>query len=298
MVMSMHSQVKGPFRAAVSGIGGYAFGLFRGPWVWSAILFAICLIAVVSVWYTPHDPELPATLRDRLKDPSSTFWLGNDLQGRDILSRLMVGARMTLLVAFLGTAAAAIVGTILGLVAGYFGKTVDMVIMRLVDTSFALPALVFALALAAIYGASLTSIIVVVTVVFWGQFARQVRAEVLTLRERDYVDASRAAGAGDFHIMLRHIAPNIVDGAVVIASLVLGQIILVEATLSFLGAGVDPSDPTLGSMVNDGRGLFNHWWVALPPGIVIMILVISINMLGDWLRDHLDPHLRNQDVPR
>jgi peptide/nickel transport system permease protein len=207
----------------------------------------------------------------------------------------MVGSRATLLVAFVGVAAAGVIGTLLGLIAGYFGKVVDSVIMRAVDLSFALPALVLALALAAIYGASLTNIVLLVTVVFWGQFARQVRGEVFAIRERQFIEASRAVGGGHMHVILRHILPNVFDSVVVVASLVLGQLVLVEATLSFLGAGIPPSTPSWGRMINDGKSLFDHWWVAVAPGVAIVLVVLSVNMLGDWLRDHLDPHLRNRD---
>ena len=275
--------------------GAVVVGTLRGPWLWLGILVIIGAVAILSPWIAPHSATL-GDLRERLEGPSWDHWLGTDRQGRDVLSRLMVGSRVTLLVAFVGVAAAGVIGTVLGLIAGYYGKVVESVIMRAVDLSFALPALVLALALAAVYGASMTNIMLLVTVVFWGQFARQVRAEVLSLREQEFVTASRAIGASRFHIITRHIAPNVVDSVVVVASLVLGQLVLVEATLSFLGAGVPPSTPSWGRMINDGKSLFDAWWVAVAPGLAIVLVVLSINMLGDWLRDRLDPHLRNRDV--
>ena len=275
--------------------GAVVMGTLRGPWLWLGILVIIGAVAILSPWIAPHSATL-GDLRERLEGPSWDHWLGTDRQGRDVLSRLMVGSRVTLLVAFVGVAAAGVIGTVLGLIAGYYGKVVESVIMRAVDLSFALPALVLALALAAVYGASMTNIVLLVTVVFWGQFARQVRAEVLSLREQEFVTASRAIGASRFHIITRHIAPNVVDSVVVVASLVLGQLVLVEATLSFLGAGVPPSTPSWGRMINDGKSLFDAWWVAVAPGLAIVLVVLSINMLGDWLRDRLDPHLRNRDV--
>lgn len=275
--------------------GAVVMGTLRGPWLWLGILVIIGAVAILSPWIAPHSATL-GDLRERLEGPSWDHWLGTDRQGRDVLSRLMVGSRVTLLVAFVGVAAAGVIGTVLGLIAGYYGKVVESVIMRAVDLSFALPALVLALALAAVYGASMTNIMLLVTVVFWGQFARQVRAEVLSLREQEFVTASRAIGASRFHIITRHIAPNVVDSVVVVASLVLGQLVLVEATLSFLGAGVPPSTPSWGRMINDGKSLFDAWWVAVAPGLAIVLVVLSINMLGDWLRDRLDPHLRNRDV--
>ena len=275
--------------------GAVVMGTLRGPWLWLGILVIIGAVAILSPWIAPHSATL-GDLRERLEGPSWDHWLGTDRQGRDVLSRLMVGSRVTLLVAFVGVAAAGVIGTVLGLIAGYYGKVVESVIMRAVDLSFALPALVLALALAAVYGASMTNIVLLVTVVFWGQFARQVRAEVLSLREQEFVTASRAIGASRFHIITRHIAPNVVDSVVVVASLVLGQLVLVEATLSFLGAGVPPSNPSWGRMINDGKSLFDAWWVAVAPGLAIVLVVLSINMLGDWLRDRLDPHLRNRDV--
>ncbi len=275
--------------------GAVVMGTLRGPWLWLGILVIIGAVAILSPWIAPHSATL-GDLRERLEGPSWDHWLGTDHQGRDVLSRLMVGSRVTLLVAFVGVAAAGVIGTVMGLIAGYYGKVVESVIMRAVDLSFALPALVLALALAAVYGASMTNIVLLVTVVFWGQFARQVRAEVLSLREQEFVTASRAIGASRFHIIARHIAPNVVDSVVVVASLVLGQLVLVEATLSFLGAGVPPSTPSWGRMINDGKSLFDAWWVAVAPGLAIVLVVLSINMLGDWLRDRLDPHLRNRDV--
>jgi peptide/nickel transport system permease protein len=281
--------------SALSAAGRAVRRTLRGPWLWLGILVIIGAIAILSPWIAPHSATL-GDLRERLEGPSASHWLGTDHQGRDVLSRLMVGSRATLLVAFLGVAATGVIGTVLGLIAGYYGKVVDSVIMRAVDLSFAVPALVLALALAAIYGPSMTNIVVLVIVVFWGQFARQVRGEVLSVREREYVEASRAIGGGSGHIMLRHIFPNVLDSVVVVASLVLGQLVLVEATLSFLGAGIPISTPSWGRMINDGKSLFDAWWVAVAPGIAIVVVVLSINMLGDWLRDRLDPHLRNRDA--
>jgi len=285
-------------RLSVLGVPGtLLFGLLRGPWIWLAILVIIGAVAILSPWIAPHSATL-GELGSRLEGPSWDHWLGTDRQGRDVLSRLMVGSRVTLLVAFVGVLVAGAIGTALGLIAGYYGKAVDSVITRAVDLSFALPALVLALALAAVYGASMRNIILLVIVVFWGQFARQVRAEVLSLREQEFVTASRAIGGGGFHIITRHIAPNVVDSVVVVASLVLGQLVLVEATLSFLGAGVPPSTPSWGRMINDGKNLFDTWWVAVAPGLAIVIVVLSINMLGDWLRDRLDPYLRKSLLTR
>ena len=234
------------------------------------------------------------------KGGSSAHWLGTDEVGWDILSRLIHAARVTLLVAAISLLSGLVVGTGLGLIAGYadqisprFGRHLDEIIMRLVDIWLGVPFLIVALAVVIVLGQSFAVLYGLLALLAWTPFVRNVRAEVLTLKERDYVALAKVAGAGTFRILTTHILPGVTNTVIVIATLRVGQLILAEAILSFLGAGVPPPKPSWGAMIADGRTyLADAWWLAFFPGVCIFLVVMALNFLGDWARDHFDPRLR------
>jgi peptide/nickel transport system permease protein len=276
----------------------------RIPWrdypvVPLAILAIITFVAVFANQLAPHNPEV-GVLTDRFKPPfwlqggSTQYLLGTDQLGRDVLSRLIFGARISLVVGFTAVVFAGAVGTLFGILSGYLGGWVDQVIMRLTDTWLALPALTFAIFLAAIVGPSMWNIVIILGVTYWTRYARVIRGEVLSLKEREFVRLAIVAGCSKWTIMQRHILPNVINSAIVLASLMLGVVIIAEATLSFLGVGVPPPQPAWGLMLADGKqGLMvGYWWLTVFPGVGIMLLVLAANLLGDWLRVKLDPQLR------
>ncbi|MBV9833506.1 MAG: ABC transporter permease, partial [Alphaproteobacteria bacterium] len=214
--------------------------------------------------------------------------------GRDELSRLIFGARVSMIVGITAVLFAGTVGTLLGILSGFLGGWVDQVIMRVSDAWLALPALTFAIFLAAIVGPSEMNIVIILGLVYWTRYARVIRGEVLSLKQREFVRLAVVAGAPSYLIMWRHILPNVINSAVVLGTLMLGVVIVTEAALSFLGVGVPPPKPAWGLMMSDGKqGLMvGHWWLTVLPGICIMLMVLSANLLGDWLRVKLDPQLR------
>ena len=220
--------------------------------------------------------------------------LGTDKLGRDILSRIMYGARISMTIAAVSIICGGIVGTALGLVAGYWGGWWDHVIMRLVDIKVSIPTILLALILAAAMGPSYFTVFIVVVLTLWTRYARLVRGEVLSLRTMDFISKAKVAGSSTPRIVVRHLLPNVVNTIIVLATLEVGVVIILEATLSFLGAGIPPPNPAWGLMVADGRVLvINAWWVSFFPGMAILLTVLAMNLLGDWLRDKLDPKLRN-----
>jgi peptide/nickel transport system permease protein len=272
----------------------------RYPVVPVAILLLFLVIpAVFAPLVAPHDP-LKGSLSKRLKPPawaeggSIEYLLGTDKMGRDLLSRMIYGARISLLVSFMTVIVGGSMGTALGLISGYFGGKIDTLIMRLVDITLSLPTILLALVLVSALGPSFGTVITVIALIIWARYARQARAETLSVREQDFVARARVAGASHTRIMLRYIFPNIVNTLVVLATLQVGSIILLESTLSFLGVGIPRPTPAWGVMVADGRELIvTAWWVSMFPGIGIMLTVLSLNLFGDWLRDHLDPKLKH-----
>lgn len=224
---------------------------------------------------------------------STEFLLGTDHLGRDLLSRVIHGARISLIVSLVTLGVGGILGVILGLMAGWYGGWTDEFLMRLVDIILSLPLILVALVLVVAVGQSLEIIVVVLALWIWPRFARMVRGEVLQLKTMDYVALARVAGASTTRILLKHLFPGTINTLIVVATLQVGIVILVEATLSFLGAGVPPPEPAWGSMVADGRDrLTDAWWIATVPGAAILLTVMSLNLFGDWLRDRLDPRLR------
>ena len=269
------------------------------PLIPALILALVAVVAIFANQLAPHNPEV-GSLVARFKPPvwaakgSWTYLLGTDQLGRDVLSRLIFGARISMIVSFFAVMVAGVIGTTLGIISGYLGGWVDQVIMRLTDTWLALPALTFAIFLAAIVGPSMWNIVIILGITYWTRYARVIRGEVLSLKEREFVRLAIVAGCSKPTIMLRHILPNIINSAIVLGTLEIGVVIIAEATLSFLGVGVPPPQPSWGLMLSDGKqGLMvGYWWLTVFPGCCIMLMVLSANLLGDWLRVKLDPQLR------
>jgi peptide/nickel transport system permease protein len=269
------------------------------PTIPIVILLVLVFTAVFAEFIAPHNPEV-GSLSQRFKPPawvaggSSAYLLGTDHIGRDVLSRLIFGARVSMIVGFTAVIFAGVLGTALGILSGYFGGWVDQVIMRITDTWLALPALTFAIFLAAIVGPSEWNIVIILGAVYWTRYARVIRGEVLSIKERDFVRLAIVAGCSKMTIMRRHVLPNVLNSAIVLATLMLGVVIVTEAALSFLGVGVPPPKPAWGLMLADGKkGLMaGYWWLTVFPGVCIVLMVLSANLLGDWLRVKLDPQLR------
>ena len=225
---------------------------------------------------------------------SLKYLLGTDKNGMDIFSRIVHGARLALVVSLMAIFVSGIIGTVLGILAGYYGGWIDTVVMRLVDMSLSISLVLVALVLAATLGPRIENVLIVVCLFLWSRYARLVRGETLALKTQDFIARSRVAGASQFRIMLRHIFPNLINTIIVLATLQLGFVILLEAGLSFLGAGIPRPNPAWGLMVADGRELIiDSWWVSFFPGLGILFTVLSVNLMGDWLRDRLDPKQRN-----
>ncbi len=257
----------------------------------------ICM-AVFAPLLAPFSP-IDQTLRDKLQPPfwveggSLKYLLGTDAFGRDILSRLIFGARVSLIVAFLALTAGGGVGLLIGIVAGYVGGFVDSLLMRLVDAAFTFPAILLALLLSVTMGQGLGTLVIAISLLLWASFARVIRGEVLALKQRDFVALAKVRGCSSARIMLTHILPNVMNTFMVLVTLNIGVVIIAEASLSFLGAGIPPPTPTWGLMISEGRGrIADAWWVSIVPGVAITLLVLSVNLFGDWLRDRIDPRLR------
>lgn len=268
------------------------------PLIPVAIIMVFFMFSAFGEYIAPHEATAQVLL-DRLKPPDWTgegtksHLLGTDELGRDQLSRLIVGARASCIVALATLFVGGILGGMIGLVSGYLGGRVDSFVMRVADGVLAFPIVLLAILLAITIGPGFTSTVAAVSIIIWSRFARVIRGEVLTIKEREYVKVAKAVGASPLRIMAKHIFPNILNTLVVLLSLQVGWVIITEAILSFLGAGIPPPTPTWGNMVADGRQYIESaWWVALPPGLAILLVVLAFNLLGDWLRDRLDPKLR------
>lgn len=261
------------------------------------ILLILVFAAVTAPWIAPF-PERYGELRDRHEKPlflggKGGHFLGADSVGRDIYTRLLFGARVSLIIAVSTILIAGSIGTVMGLISGWYGGWVDEVIMRLVDAMNAIPVILIALVLAVAVGPSFWLLLGILSVGLWPGFARQVRAETLSLKDREYVDMAKVSGASTIRILFRHILPGLFSTVVVVATNQVGTVILAEAGLSFLGVGVPPPTPSWGGMISDGRlYLTESWWVSAFPGLAIGLTVTALVFLGDWLRDRLDPRLR------
>jgi peptide/nickel transport system permease protein len=256
------------------------------------IIAAMVFMAVFASLLSPYDP-IRISLAERLKPPSAVHFFGTDELGRDILSRIMHGARISLRIGVLVVLIAGGLGALTGAISGYVGQRVDNLIMRVMDVILSFPPLVLALALAAAMGPDLNNAILAVAFVMIPKFARLVRGEALAVKERQFIAAARAAGAKRLWIILHHILPNCLASVIVLATLVLGEAILIAASLSFIGLGAQPPTPEWGAMVSVGRKfLMDQWWYATFPGLFILVTVIGFNIIGDALRDILDPRIR------
>jgi len=266
----------------------------RLPWMPMAIIILVLILGIFSELIAPFDPEA-SNLKARVIPPftNGQYILGTDILGKDIFSRLVFGARTLLQVTVPAMAIAVLVGTAIGLVAGYSGRWLDAILMRITDATLGFPSILVAMLIVTLIGTGVWGVVFAVTATTWARFARMIRGEVLGTKERDFVLLAKILGVSPTTIMLRHLFPNVINTLMVMISLTIGQVILLEASLSFLGLGMKPGEPAWGIMVAEGRAqLLTVWWLALLPGIMITIVVMACNFFGDWLRDYLDPKLR------
>lgn len=270
----------------------------RWPYVSLGIIGAFVVVALLAPLLGLSDPQSQA-LRKRFRPPvweERGTWehpLGTDRLGRDILSRIVWGARISLAAGVVTVLLASAFGAAVGLVAGYYGGRVDAALMRFTDATMSFPVILLALILAVTVGPSFTNVVIAIAVILWARYARVVRAQVLTLMQLDFIAQSRIAGAGAWRIISRHLFPNTLNTLVVLVTLQIGYVIIVEASLSFLGAGIPPPTPAWGSMIAEGREyVTSAWWASFFPGLAILLVVLAFNLIGDWLRDTLDPKLR------
>jgi peptide/nickel transport system permease protein len=270
----------------------------RWPVVSISIIVVFVLVALLAPLLSPADPY-EQSLRLRFRPPvweERGSWanpLGTDRLGRDMLSRILWGSRVSLAAGVVTVLIASAFGAAIGLVAGYYGGRVDATLMRVTDATLAFPVILLALILAVTVGPSFTNVVIAIAVILWARYARVIRGQVLTLMQLDFIAQARIAGAGAWRVITRHLLPNTLNTLVVLVTLQIGYVIIVEASLSFLGAGIPPPTPAWGSMIAEGRDVITiAWWVSFFPGLVILLVVLAFNLLGDWLRDTLDPKLR------
>ena len=256
------------------------------------IVALLILLAVLAPFIAPYSPT-DQDLLNRFDPPSLKHPFGTDSYGRDIFSRVIFGTRISFYIGALAVGISSLIGVTLGALGGYFGGWSDSLIQGGVDTTWAFPAVLAGLALSALFGASLTNVMIAVALVYWGRYARITRGDVLAIKEREYVKAAHAAGASDLRVLFKHIFPNAIPSAIVVASLMFGDAIAVEATLSFLGMGAQPPTPSWGAMLSQGRSYMRMApWISLFPGFAIVTVILAFNLLGDGLRDALDPKLK------
>lgn len=266
----------------------------RLSWVGFGLLLVIILVAIFAPWIAPHDP-LKQNIVSRLEPPSAEFWLGTDSFGRDILSRVIYGSRISLMVGFVSILIAMTIGSFLGVLAGYFGGLLDRLVMGLVDVLLSFPSLVLGLMVAAMLGASLENLIIAIAITEIAPFVRVARAPTIVLKSRDFVEAGRALGYSPLRLMGIHILPNMISDVIVLGSLWMASAIRTEASLSFIGLGVPPPAATWGSMIREGfEHILDAWWLTVFPCLAILLTVLALNLLGDALRDAVDPKLRSE----
>jgi len=271
-----------------------AFNTNKTSWVGLVIFVIVVLAAIFAPWIAPLDP-LDQNVMLRLKPPSEDNWLGTDYYGRDIYARLVYGARISLIIGLASTALSMVVGSAIGMIAGWRGGRLDTLIMQLMDILLAFPSLILGLIIVAMLGPSMTNIIVAIALTSIPPFARIARAPTIAMKEREFVDACRALGFSDTRILLGHILPNILPEILVMGSLWLANAIRTEASLAFIGLGVKPPIPTWGGMIREGfENILDSYWLVLAPGTAILVVVFALNLLGDGLRDAIDPKLKGE----
>lgn len=271
----------------------YRFSKNRLAVAGSALVVLLFVLSVLAPWIAPYDPTA-IDLKNILQPPSAAHWFGTDQLGRDVLSRMIWGAQISLKVGFVSTGIAILIGTILGAVAGYYGRWVDAVIMRFVDIMLCFPTFFLILAVIAFLEPSIWNIMIIIGATGWMGITRLVRADVISLKERDFVQAARVIGASDARIIFIHVLPNCMASVLVAATLGVAGAILTESALSFLGIGVQPPTPSWGNILTAGKDNIDiAWWLSLYPGLAILATVLGYNMLGEGIRDSLDPRLRS-----
>ena len=273
--------------------------LVVGSWL---ILLGLVVTALLSPYVAPHNPTRERLI-DRLLPPAWAehgqwrYVLGTDHLGRDLVSRIIYGSRVSLVVGFAAVAIGGVLGIGLGVAAGYLGGRTDEIIMAVADMQLAFPTILLAIAIIAVLGPSFTNLVIVIGISGWVTYARIARGQVLSVREKEFVEAIRAQGGSQWRIVWRHILPNILSPLIVVATLDLARTIILESTLSFLGLGIQPPTPSWGGMLSDGREyLLSAWWIATFPGVALMLTALSFNRLGDWFRDLTDPRLRRAEL--
>ncbi|HSB79978.1 MAG TPA: ABC transporter permease [Candidatus Methylomirabilis sp.] len=286
-----------PSPRSVTGRGGLLRIIprpfLRSPLTIIAAIFVIAwfVLAMIAPLISPFGP-LQQDMVKRLAPPTEAHWLGTDMLGRDILSRILYGARISIPVGIAAVMLAAVLGGIVGCAAGFLGGIIDELMMRITDVMLAFPTVILALVITAALGAGIQNAVIAIMVAWWPSYARLVRGLVLSIREREYVLVARALGASDLRLLRMHVLPNIVSPVIILSTLDVGQAILTFASLSFLGLGPPPQIPEWGSMIAAGRDYFDQWWIGTFPGLAILSLTIAFNVVGDSLRDLLDPRLR------
>ncbi len=260
-----------------------------------SLIILLLLLSVFGGLIAPFDP-MDAPLRERLLPPlTDGHILGTDQLGRDILSRIIAGTKVSVIIGLATALLAGLIGTVVGVIAGYFRGWIDVVLMRIVDVQLSFPFILLVLVISAVLGAGLTNIVISLALAGWVVFARVIRSEVLAIREKEFITAAIATGVPKFEILFRHILPNIFTPIIILVSLQMGTYIIAEASVSFLGFGVQPPTPAWGNMLNEGKDyIFSSWWLITFPGIAIIITTLGVNLFGDWLRDTLDPELKGE----
>jgi peptide/nickel transport system permease protein len=271
-----------------------AFNTNKTSWAGLLIFLAIVLLAILAPWISPHDP-IEQDIFSKLQGPSAIYWLGTDYYGRDIFSRLLHGARYSLIIGIAATFFAMVLGSLIGMVAGFYGGRFDLLVMQVMDILLAFPSLILGLIIVAMLGPSLTNIIIAIALTSVPSFARIARAPTIAVKEREFVEAGRSLGFSDARIMFVHILPNIAAEILVMFSLWTASAIRTEASLAFIGLGLKPPTPTWGGMIREGfENILESYWLAMMPGVAILIVVFALNLLGDGLRDAIDPKLKGE----
>ncbi|MCV0349016.1 MAG: ABC transporter permease [Nitratireductor sp.] len=292
--LSRTAYVRKALAAIASGLFK-AFNTNKTSWVGLGVFLMVAALAILAPWIAPYDP-LDQNILFRLKPPSAEHWFGTDYYGRDTLSRILWGARISLAIGLLAIGSAMVLGTLIGMVAGYFGGRTDIIIMQIMDVLLAFPSLILGLIVVAMLGPSIANLVIAIALTAIPPFARIARAPTIAVKNREFIEAGRALGYSDKRLMFGHILPNIAPEILVMGSLWLATAIRVEASLAFIGLGVAPPTATWGGMIREGfENILDSFWLALFPSIAILIVVFALNLLGDGLRDAIDPRLRGEE---